>query len=72
MSLTPDVLMIGAIALWVLVLGVLLVVSEGFRDDYADWLRFKDPLGLRFTAAHPVFSLYTLATFGTAAWVYIG
>ena len=62
-------LVIAALALWVLVLSTLLVVNARFRHHYADWLMFKDPLGIAFCIEHPIFFLYSLATFGGAAWV---
>ena len=60
---------IAALALWFLVLLTLLVVNARFRNNYANWLMFKDPFGLTFCVEHPVFFVYSLATFGGSFWV---
>ena len=72
MPIDRYTLVIAAIALWVLTLVICLTVNQRFRENYVAWFRWKDPFGLRFCVEHPVFLLYSIATFGAGWWVLYG
>ena len=41
------------------------LTDPAFRDDFLDWMTWRDPLGVRFWKRNSFFGLATLAFLGT-------
>lgn len=65
MQLDAENLPVFIITAYFAVFGCFLLNGR-FRDDFANWISLKDPLGFRFWFGHPLFlaiSLFFFATF---------